>query len=97
MFSRDASGLHLQKSPRVVRRRSALQDRRRRAFVAAAGSWKRDITPHEKNLWNAYASRHPGHNRFGEVITYTGYQVFMRFNIYRAYNNVFLITTPPEG
>lgn len=97
VFSRDSSGLHMQATPRHIRRKSLLQDRRRRAFVAAKNSWRRDATSHERNLWQLYATRHPGHNRFGEVITYTGYQVFMRFNIYRAYNNVSLISTPPEG
>lgn len=97
IFSKDRSGLHMVSPKRAIRSDSTLQTRRRRAFVAANGSWKRDTTPHQKSLWQLYATRHPGHNRLGEVITYTGYQMSMRFNIYRAYNNVSLILSPPEG
>jgi hypothetical protein len=34
-FSRDKSGLHMSRHPRSIRRRSALQDKRRKAFIAA--------------------------------------------------------------
>lgn len=97
VFSRDKSGLHLVSSNRHLRKRSPLQDRRRRAFLTGARAWSQVLAAGNVLLWDLYALRHPGQNRIGDSIIYTGYQMFMRFNIYRAYNSVSLILLPPEG
>lgn len=97
VFSRDTSGLHLVSPKRKGYKRSPLQDRRRRAFLTAKNAWHLTVALDNAQPWYLYASRHPGKNRLGRTIIYTGYQMFMRFNIYRAYNNVSLILLPPEG
>lgn len=97
VFSRDTSGLHLVSRKRHLQRRSPLQDRRRRAFVSAKNRWNSHTTAYQRLLWNSYAASHPGRNAIGEPIELSGYQMFMRFNIYRAYNEVALILIPPEG
>ncbi|MBA7636961.1 hypothetical protein ES703_44589 [subsurface metagenome] len=97
VFSRDASGLHLVSPRRSVHKASPPQTRRRRAFVTAVNAWHQACAAGHAQLWKLYAGRHPGRNRIGETIIYTGYQMFMRFNIYRAYNEVALILEPPEG
>lgn len=97
VFSRDASGLHLVSPRRSVRCRSPLQDRRRRAFLTAAQAWRQAVSLGYPVIWKLYAERHPTQNRLSDTIILTGYQMFMRFNIYRAYNNVACILLPPEG
>ncbi|MBA7709002.1 hypothetical protein ES703_117909 [subsurface metagenome] len=97
VFSRDASGLHLVSPHRSVHKASPPQTRRRRAFITATRAWHQASAAGHAQLWKLYAGRHPGRNRIGETIIYTGYQIFMRFNIYRAYNNVACILLPPEG
>lgn len=97
VFSKDLSGLHVCCPKRFIRTSSPLQTRRRRAFVSSKNAWHLASSLGYAILWKLYAARHPGRNRLGEAITYTGYQMFMRFNIYRAYNEVSLILIPPEG
>ncbi|MBA7634548.1 hypothetical protein ES703_42134 [subsurface metagenome] len=97
VFSRDASGLHLVSPPRSVHKASPLQTRRRRAFITADHAWRQVYDSGYTELWNLDAKRHPTQNRVGDTITLSGYQWFMHFNIYRAYNNVPCILLPPEG
>lgn len=97
VFSRDKSGLHLVSCKRHLRKRSPLQDRRRRAFQTAKNAWHVTVRAGNAELWKLYAGRHPISGRLGYTVTLTGYQIFMRYNIYRAYNNVDCILLPPEG
>lgn len=97
VFSRDSSGLHLVSCKRHLRRRSPLQDRRRRAFLTADQAWRQVYELGHTEVWNLDAKRHPTKNRVGDTTTLSGYQWFMHFNIYRAYNKVACILLPPEG
>lgn len=97
IFSSDSSGLHLVSPKRSVRSRSPLQDRRRRAFLSSKNAWHLASSLGYAVIWKLHADRHPGSNRLGQVRTLSGYQIFMRYNIYRAYNNVDCILLPPEN
>lgn len=93
----DNSGQHVYGSPRYVNSNpSPTQQKRRNAFRQCVNFWYDQVTATQKTMWLNYAALHPTTNRKGETIVLTAYQMFMHINIYRAYNDVALIATPPS-
>lgn len=75
---------------------SDLQLKRRKAFIECVNFWKEHITLEHILQWENYAQSHESTNRKGEPIILTAYQMFMHINIYRAYNDVELLLSPPS-
>lgn len=95
VFTRDKSGLHCNPHGRTIKKRSNLQDKRRRAYRQCVNSWNNSITTHDRRLWLNFSQHHPKKNKIGDRITLTPFAAFLSINIYRAYNDVSLLSTPP--
>lgn len=81
---------------RRVKARSALQARRRNAFVACVVAWKEAIAQGKPKLWTVYALRHPVQNKKGESVTLFGWSWFLKINLIRIYNGLEPILDPPS-
>lgn len=96
VFTRDRSGLHCNPHGRTIKKRSALQDRRRKAFRQCVNFWHNSVSETHRQLWQIFAGRHPKQNKVGETIILTSYASFLTINMYRAYNDVSLLAVPPD-
>lgn len=75
---------------------SNLQKKRRNAFQQCINFWNNIVTDTQRAEWQNYADNHPTTNMKGETIILTAYQAFMHINLYRAYNDIDLIASPPD-
>ena len=97
IWRHDDSGQHVYAwTPGVTRQPSELQLKRRLAFTECVNFWHKHVTAELREQWQLYADHHPTTNSKGEPITLTAYQMFLHINIYRAYNDVELLASPPD-
>jgi hypothetical protein len=64
----------------------------RTQFSYIANAW-RILTAAQKSAWNAVASGYPATDPFGNTITLTGYQVFVRLNRWVILSNSPIVST----
>lgn len=95
VFTRDKSGLHCNAKARYITRSSSLTTKRRNGYSQCVNFWNNSTTGPERRLWLNFAHRHPKKNKVGMKITLTAYSAFLSINLYRAFNDVALLSTPP--
>jgi len=81
---------------RRVKQRTTLQSRRRNTYTKCVIAWKKTIKQNKTELWAIYAKNHPTVNKQGKTIILHGWNYFLRFNLYRIYNNLEPILKPPD-
>lgn len=96
IYYRTRNGLQLSSFPRLVHKKtdSVAWNQRKSAFRRCVTFWH-TLTSAEAATWSAYGLRHPRTNRVGDIYYLTAYQSFIKANLPRAFNNVYLLTTPP--
>jgi len=95
VFTHDKSGLHCNSQARYIRQSSTLTNKRRNAYRQCVNFWNNSLTTSQRRHWLNFAHRHPKTNKVGQKITLSAYSGFLSLNIYRAYNDVSLLSTPP--
>lgn len=95
VFSRDKTGLHCNSQARYIKRSSPLTTKRRNGYRQCVNYWNNTISTHDRRLWLNYAHRHPKRNKIGMKITLTAFSSFLSLNIYRTFNEVSILATPP--
>lgn len=81
---------------RRIKQTSPLQQKRRFAFIQAANA-RTLLTDHSKiSLWKNYAQTHTQTNKKGQIIRLSWWNLFMKINIYRAYNGLPTALDPPH-
>ncbi len=96
IYRRDQCGQHIQGYPRIIDRHpSPSQLKRRNAWRTCYGYWKKHATWEFVARWQQYANNHTITNRKGETYALTHYQMFMKINVTRVYNDVEITEYPP--
>ncbi len=81
---------------RRVKQRTTLQKKRRDAYVKCTQAWKDCAKENKTELWTIYAKNHRITTNRKGTVTLTGWNWFVKINIYRIYNNLEPILTPPN-
>lgn len=72
------------------------QNRIRNSFGQIQRTW-RTLTPSQQQSWSAVASSHPVRDRFGELVFISGYNWFIRANMFRLQSLDTILLTPNES
>lgn len=71
-----------------------IANKKRAVFTTVSQKW-RGIDPTIRTAWNAAAASFPATNRFGDIYTPSGYQLWMQFNyMYWQMHDTFETATP---
>lgn len=97
IYRKDQCGQHIQSTPRTVDSEgSPAQKKRRRAWRKCLNYIRKNTTVEFAGRWQIYANQHPKVNKKGERITLTWWQMFMRINVVRVYNDLEPLQFPPN-
>jgi len=82
IYRSDKCGIHVQTTPRTIRRDPTNNQKiRRNAWRALVTNYIKKLTQDQVYAWQDYANRHPRKNRKGETYTLTWWQQFIATNI----------------
>lgn len=93
--SRNAGGAYLRNRTVPVNPNSTQQQAVRAAFGTMSQYWGTTLTGAQRSGWDAYAVATPLVNRLGDSITVSGFDMFMKTNIFLEYVNAALIDDAP--
>jgi hypothetical protein len=79
-FQRNPNGTIIRSKPLPTYRSSPYSAEARRRLQAVNLLW-RTLTPTQRGDWDTFAATQSWYNRFGDVITGTGYMAFLRNNL----------------
>ena len=97
VYKRGSAGQQMQSAPAHGRRTyTATQIKRQKAFQTCV-TWLRDRVNDEViRNWKYFASRHPATNKLGDTVYLTWYQMFIKMNIWRVFNDLDPKIDPPN-
>lgn len=95
VFSKNRAGAYIRRKSSPVQPQTQFQTAIRSGLAGFAKQWGGILTPAERLAWTLFAQGFPVHDKFGQSVTLTGEQMFVRLNQNIVNNGGTAITTPP--
>lgn len=95
VYSRNRYGAYVRARTVPVNPQSALQTEVRSSIAALAVRWSSTLTAAQRTAWNLYGSSIAMSNKLGETIFLSGFNHFIRSNLFLERNNLTRVDSGP--
>jgi len=97
IYRRDIRGQHVQSTPRLLRKESPKQKKRRRAFRKTLNFCSHNpVFIESYEAWWIWCADHPFKNKKGETRYYHPWLACVRINTIRTFNDLEPVSLPPD-
>lgn len=96
VFNRSRNGYTLQRKQQPTRAVKGIQPLRRNQFSEVQRAWKA-LSPSQKGSWAAAAAANPAFDRFGQQTVLSGYNQYIKCNMFRVAASLPLLSVAPSG
>lgn len=95
VFATNNSGAYFRNNTSKIKPKTPRNSVRKTSFTSVSQAWK-NLSDDEQDAWKAVTSSFIRNNAFGDPVTPSGYQVFMRVNSTRAVVSLPILSVPVE-